>query len=589
MFRRIVLFLLVLAGLLALGPSCGGGGGGGGPKKEDITLGLTTQGGATSVDSGGSLVIRANVTNATNMEVTWSMTSSAGAASGGTLTPQSTDFALYEAPQLVLTAFTVTITATSVENSAKTASITLTVNARVVPPNSGRLSGRYAMLLQGFNVSDGGGVAAVGSFLADGYGGISSGSVDYFLGTNLAGATGLSGTYTIGNDDRGTINLSLGATPLTFAVALGRFDGGVAGQASITQTNPATSLPMAMGGSLWRQDPAAFTAAGISGPYAYVLNGWTGTGTREAVGGTVTAAGNGTFSEGWLDDMVFGASPVAGASWTGTCEAPTGAGRTVLAAPALAGTGGTAVLYQVRAGHLVALVYHPGTGRVLSGSLRAQAGPFGQGSLSGTCATLQTANYTQPGYGRMTISILALFTADGAGNLTATSIDQNYGANIGHSQGISYTYTVDTRGRAFIRTGSTLGGMWYLTGPNTALMLGFDAGASVGMILPQTGGPFSAASISGAYFATQAPGGSVYSTLGSGVGTSTGTGGLTETLDLNAAGAITTGKAVPGTVTVGANGVGAHTNGDIIYVISPTQFVTLETDTAYPVIRIFQK
>jgi hypothetical protein len=582
---RLLAMFLPLAGFI----SCGGGGGGGTPGSE-IAIGLTTQGSATTVESGGSLVIRANVTNADNMEVTWSMTASVDLSCCGGLTPQSTDFALYEAPSPVPAAFTVTITATSVQNTAKCASITLTVNAQIRLPGSDQLDGQYAFLMQGFNLSDGRGIAVVGSFQADGWGNIAGGTADYYLGPNLAGTANLAGSYTVGTDRRGTVNLGLGATTLHFAAALGRFSGGIATKAAILQTDTGNDTPWVLSGTLWSQDPAWLAPDRIVGPFAFLFNGWNGAGPRGAMGGTVNAGGNGTFTGGLLDTMTFGGTPVVDTPWTGSFPAPSSAGRSVLAAPVLTGATGTAVIYVADAGHLLALVYDPaGSGRVFSGGLWAQAGPFGLDSLNATCVTVQTANHAPAGYTSMTMSGLALFTADGAGNLAASSVDQDYAGNFTHWDGPQYTYTVTSNGQASILSGGVPGGKWYLTGPNRALMLGFDPGMSVGAILPQTGGPFSAASVNGTYFAIQQPGGALYSDNTSGVATATGDGTLARTLDLNTAGAVVTGSQATGSFAFTANGRAMDADNNVIYVISPDAFALLGTTTAYPVIQVFER
>ncbi len=576
--------------------SCGGGGGGGGAVANDIGVTLTTAGSATTVAPGATLTIKANVTNAANMDVTWSL---AGPSNGGTVTPTTTDFADYKAPSIVTAQFTVTVTATSVQNTAKSASVVLTVLAGNYPPTDKLLMGQYAFLLQGFtnNAGPGTGIATVGSFTADGYGHLTAGTTDYYFGPTLADyAPSLGGTYTIGTDHRGTLTLTVGTSTKTFAIALGKISNGVATKGSVTETAPSLDPSTILSGSMWLQDPTAFALNKISGPYAFVFNGWKASvsyGPREALGGTLTANGTGTFNGGTLNDKVLGNSAaVTTASWTGSYGAPsTSSGRTVLAAQALTGTSGTAVMYVVGAGQMIVLISDTSsTGRVFSGQMLAQTGPFSLASLNGSCVTYQTANYDQPGYETLNSAILAMFSADGAGTLSIASYDQALGGNFYHGNGgIQYTYTIDANGQATIYSApSIVGGKWYLTGPNTGLLLGFDIGVSVGMILPQSGGPFSAASISGSYFASQGPGGSLYSTDASGIATSTGNGALATTLDLNTAGAFLSAQQASTTFTVTSNGRAVDTNGNVIYIVSPTSFLMMNTTTWYPVIQIFE-
>ena len=94
----------------------------------------------------------------------------------------------------------------------------LTVTPRVCPANTSLLNGQYAILLQGFgnNAGSGAGIASVGSITADGCGAITGGIADVYFGPTAAGsALPVSGSYTIGTDHRGTINLTAGVTSKT--------------------------------------------------------------------------------------------------------------------------------------------------------------------------------------------------------------------------------------------------------------------------------------------------------------------------------------------------------------------------------------
>lgn len=584
------------AGVIFLFPPLAACGGGGDEVIEDIAVTLTTAGGATSVPSGGTLMIRANVTNATNTNVTWSLSGPNCPSNCGTIVPSSTDTATYTAPDDVIAMFTVTVIATSDEDTTKSGSVGLTVQSRVCPGMTSLLSGQYAFLLQGFDDSNRNGIATVGSFTADACGEVTEGSVDYYLGpgpTQSGSTTSLSGNYSIGDDHRGTLSFTLGENTVTFAIALGKISGGVASKGSLTESDPgASGIVTGLSGSMWLQDQTAFALTKIAGPFAFVFNGWNGSGPREAVGGTVTADGAGAFSGGLLDDNVFNGPLVTEVPWTGIYGAPSSRGRSVLTASVLTGSNGNAVIYVVNAGQLIVMISDASSGgRILSGNLIAQTGPFDLSSLIGNCVTYQTANYDQPGYEGLTFAALSLFTADGQGGLSGT-VDLNSGGNIGHPS-VQYTYAVDANGHASIYTvPSTVGGKWYLTGPNTGLMLGFDAGVSVGMILPQSVGPFAAASINGSYFASQAPGAAYGSTDMSGVATSAGNGTVATTMDSNYVGAVIIGQTSNGTYDFSPNGRALDEIGKkVIYVVDPDSFLTLDTNPAsfYPVIQISER
>jgi hypothetical protein len=524
----------------------------------------------------------------TNKDVTWSLSGPSCPASCGTISLTGWGAAEYAAPASVPATFTVTVTATSMEDTSKHDSVRLTVNPRACPPNASMLDGQYAFLVQGF--SPGGVVAAaIGSLTFDGCGVVTGGASDFFLGTYPAGTTtSLTGTYDIGNDRRGTVSVLSPGFSRTFAIAVGGVAGGVASRGALTDFS--TTGNALLSGEMWKQDPGAFTASRISGPYAFLLNGWTTTGARRGMGGTVQADGNGHLGLGFVDTAGVGRSPLSG-TWEGTVGAPSVNGRVAVSAVNLT-LYGSAVAYVVTAEHLLMLITGALDGAVVSGSFLAQHGTFEQGSLSGNGVAWQTANYTQQGYGTMTTSTLTLFTADGAGNLALTSVDQNDGGNLYTPTGIAYTYTVDTKGHATIWVSPGVsGGKWYLTGPNAGLMLGFDPGMSVGGVEPQAAGPFSAASLGGTWFVRQAPGASMASTIASGVATSPGSGTLSTTMDVNGVSGLQAGVTSAPTFTVGSNGRATEWNGLVIYVASPDRLLMMPmsgSDTA-SVVRILER
>lgn len=594
--RRAAGLLVVALGLLLAG--CSGGAGGGGVDTDPIRVTLASAGGATTVAAGGTLELLAFVENARTPGVSWSLTGTGCPAACGTLVAGSDPLvATYQAPAIVTTAFTVTVTATSTEDPTKGAALDLTVQARICPANAGLLAGQYAFLLQGFEQGSRIGVALIGSVSVDACGNVTGGTIDYFFGPALAGRLdAVTGQYTVGPDRRGTLSLGFGATTRHFAIALGRLSAGVAQEGSINATDSGGSPALVLSGSLWRQDPAAFVPGAVSGPYAFVLNGWRGAGPREAMGGSVVADGSGALGSGLLDRKAFGFAPVSDVAWSGSLGAPSAAGRAALTATALTGTG-TAVLYVVDAGHLLAMISDTtGSGRVYGGALRAQHGPFDTGSLSGPLVTYQTSNYDLGSFDRLTTSTLSLFQADGAGTLNMRAVDQEYGGSVISSAnpGLTYTYSVSTRGHATVIVNGADGGRWYLTGPNTALMLGFDTGVSVGAIEPQSGAPFTAATLAGTYFAAQAPGGSAYSMASSGVAVADGSGNLASTIDINLDALLVVVRTQSGPIAVAANGRITDAYANVIYAISPSRFVMLALDPAAPtfgssVVQVFQK
>jgi len=579
-------FAVCFAALLMA--ACGGGGGGGG---NDIGVELTAAGSATTVTPGAALTLKANVTNTSNnMDVTWTLSGPNCPSNCGTITRTSVDFADYKAPSPVRTAFQVTVTATSIEDPSKSGSYQLTVSACAA--NSGMLSGQYAFLLQGFEQTTGNGIAAVGSFNADGCGNIVSGATDYFLGTQPGASTFTGGTYDIGADQRGTIRVPIGTTPMNFAIALGKLSGGIAGKGALTEIDPAATGGPVFSGAIWQQDPTAFALSSLTNRFAYVLNGWSGSPVaRTGIGGTVSLDGAGHFTNGRQDKVVFNTAATTGQTWSATStNFSTSTGRMGLPTSAFASVNSADVVaYVVSAGHL--LVIGSGTsGQILSGEMLAQAGTFGLSSLNGNYVSYQTANQSLATTNSTMSTVLGVGSADGNGNLTF-SVDQNNGGSASQQAGITgWTYSVDSDGHATIMApGPIDGGRWYLTAQNTGLMLGFDAGLSIGAILPQASGAFSNASISGTYAATQARGAGAKSTNSSGVGVSSGNGAIATTMDVNSNGVFSTGQTASSTLNIGTNGRGTDNSGNPIYVVSPTRFLTMSNSTSYPTILDFEQ
>jgi len=165
--------------------------------------------------------------------------------------------------------FTVQVSDSETPAMTATASLSITVN------NLGPLSGNYSFELSGFSAS--GAVAVAGSFTADGLGNISNGVEDFNSTSGAPTNQTFTGTYTLGNDNRGTLTFtSLKGSP-TYAFAIdsngshGRmieFDSsGIRGSGQIEKRTVSTCV-----------------ANTLSGPYAYGLAG-------NAVSSTLTGAG----------------------------------------------------------------------------------------------------------------------------------------------------------------------------------------------------------------------------------------------------------------------------------------------------------
>jgi hypothetical protein len=188
------------------------------------------------------------------------------------------------------------------------------------------------------------------------------------------------------------------------------------------------------------------------------------------------------------------------------------------------------------------------------------------------------------------------FVSDGTGNATLNS-DENDGGTLNLQQSSPGTYAIDTEGQktgrvtvsSFTQFGTTQP-VLYLFGSNSAFVVGTDVKVTSGLLEPQSGSPFSDASVANIY-----AGGSISPVL-------TGVTNSVTDLIANGAGGITAAQYTSGpggpsgpnnltlSYTVDDTGRAVVTqNGNTygyLYVVSPTKFVLLPVGTA-PALNVF--
>ena len=187
-------------------------------------------------------------------------------------------------------AASVTLTATDSEGTPQTA--TLPTLVQVLYPstaNDAEFSGPYAFLFQGYDDAAAGvaayQTASVGSFTADGAGGLSTGELDANRQTsnptgNTVATQNVVGTYTVGVDGRGTLVLTplnaegTAATSSTYAIALKASVSPATAsvQVSMIESDNNQATGTRGSGTLYLQTPSAF-ANGLNGTYAFGLTG----------------------------------------------------------------------------------------------------------------------------------------------------------------------------------------------------------------------------------------------------------------------------------------------------------------------------
>jgi hypothetical protein len=183
------------------------------------------------------------------------------------------------------------------------------------PPPTGKfslanLNGTYAFVTNG-EVFTGGlsatPLARVGSFTADGKGGITGGVED----VNAAGTVNppvaiTGGSYTVNADGRGTLTFLLGQTSINFGITLTSTSDGL----MIDETSNSSQSSTGSGNFI-EQNTGSFLVSGVAGPYVFDFSGLDGNQTfpcpcPESFIGEFTA-NNGAISTAFFDDNDNGA------------------------------------------------------------------------------------------------------------------------------------------------------------------------------------------------------------------------------------------------------------------------------------------
>ncbi len=455
--------------------------------------------GVATVPTNGTQPFTATVSpSEANQAVSWGVSGTACSASScGTIDANGT----YTAPATLPDPPTVEVTATSVADSSKSGSATVSLFASTT--ENSKLNGQYAFQCSGADES--GFFAVAGTFTADGTGRITGGTVDISLPNGVFSDQGYdtASTYSINPLDGGQpnvgemiLNTAVGSPTDNFSLritlALSSLDAetGVASRGRLVVHNDGYG-PVTCPGLLAKQDPAAFSNSAIEGGYAFGFAG-SGPGGLTVANGRFTAS-NGSLSAGQIDINRPGVV-TENQSFAGSYSvAPDGRGTAALEDP------GEWLLefsfYVVSPDELFCMEGGPRSdssgGSAMSGlALRQSAAPFADSSLNGP-AVFHLTSRDQSGARVM----VGQQIFDGMGGVTG-SYDSNYGVENG---AIFHYYSVDSNGlgRGMIYD-DFYPYVFYLVSPGKAFVIS-QSGPEAGMIEPQTSGPFSDASISGEY------------------------------------------------------------------------------------------
>ena len=525
--------------------------------------------------------------------------------------------------------FTVKVTdSTTPTANTNTASLSITVNA-VSTCGSGSeslLTGQYAFVLKGFDSGTGAGEtqpepALVGGVLTfSGSGTISSGTLDQNL-YNTAGVLSLavsSGTYQVGSDHRACLSITTSQGTQHYRASLANISGGVASLAHLIDFDSAGPFTS---GEMKKQTTAAFGTGSsqVSGNYVFGVSSIDNTTQCNTAGayckfgavgvfnlsaGSVTG-GEVDFNEGGqLDNNSantnFPASPISiNSGGVYTVSSTTGRG-TLVFKPSVAPNNVTTVMYVVSASEVLILGSDDQTQNSLfAGELLQQStSSFSANPLSGAYVGYQSGLSTNVvGAGRVT---LILLTASGTG-ISGTQI-RNDGGSFQDKAITGLTYSVTSSGRMTVAGGGTGSPIFYLMSASEAFFLGGDNHTETGVFQSQTGGPFIGTTLSGSYaFGNIDP---VDSSKNDSSGIAAfASPNLDVTEDDNGSGSQTVGGTQSFTYSVDSTGLisipssgssctisaSSTTCQTLLYIISPTKVVILDTGSSSPTAPIGDK
>jgi hypothetical protein len=499
-----------------------------------------------------------------------------------------------------------TITATDSEPTPQTAPLPLVLLVVYpITPNDNLLQGPYAFLFQGYDDVVAGVLAyqtaTVGSFTADGMGALTAGELDSNHQSSTASGNTvptsiLLGTYTIGDDDRGSLTISTfaadgtvsGTTTYAIAVKAPVSPATVSTQGSLIESDNDQLVGTRGSGTFLAQTATAFNT-GVSGSYAFGLSGDTPcllACTANLSGGPVATVGQFNASSGVIatgtSDTNITSSNYASAALTGSYGATDANGRVQLTltnntVPSAAYPSDFAA-YVVNGNQMFVMSTDEHSSYILlAGSATLQnTTTFSNASLNGGYVGYENAP-TNPGIvGALLENVLNLSTAtifrgtaSGNGSCDTTNVDQGgltglingltglgSGNNILNALLGTYATTgtgpcpVALNGRAVLNypvpdslltivlellgipPNAPPARVAYLSSPNTGYFL--ETGyAGLGQIEQQTGSPFKKATLKGTFVYGTAPASSLASLNGSGIFTADGNGHATSTFDEN--------------------------------------------------------
>ena len=386
----------------------------------------------------------------------------------------------------------------------------------------------------------------------------------------------VSGTYFIAANDLNTLTIQ---GPL-FGAATFAFGLDSTGNGRIIEYDDTTGQGSRGSGALRKQDPTAFSLSKLNGGYVFGMTGVDNSAFRFTDVGVFTLS-NGNITNGACDINDGGTFQTC--TFTGSLPAiGTQTGRAVSTIQSTNGTSHQAV-YVVTASEMVMeqIDSVPGTQTpLIVGSVLHQSGTFNNGTLNGLSVLYYQDIHASDGADQ-SIGMIINFNGSGGGNLIAG--DEDLAGVITQIQPGPASYTVTANG-AVTFAGGNGPPVGFLVGPNRGFVVGTSSNSIFGIMEPQTGAPFSTASMSGTYAGGTLAPMDYHNAHGELVtGPADGLGTFTVQSDSSGPGGISQQSGEPVTYAIASNGRGtALTQGDqfpsVIYMISPTRWIVLLTN-----------
>jgi len=579
------------------------------------SIAVTLSPAPSSLQVGGGAAFTAFVSNdSANAGVTWGVT--CGSSGCGSLSAASTASGAatdFTAPATVPTGNTVTVTATSVTDSTKSASAIVTVTS----PITTLADGTYVFSLAGQNTDNGGSPYFVAGAFAVASGTVTGGEQDYadYYALTLENAITGGSVTTIAD---GNLQITLNTDDTTGFV-------GVAGTETLNATLVSATRALiaevdSSGGATGTLDLQTSTAAPAGG-YAFFVTGLDYNACPASFGGVLNVDGSGTISgTGSVfdqNDCGSGTSTQGEPVDASTVSGPDSYGRVELSlALTTSGVGGIGLVGYVRdATHLSLVENSNDPNDVFFGTTGGTA--FGQGANTGTFNTASVAGSSFV-FGVLGadesfyFEVAGVLTTNSDGTTLSGTLNFNDLTGTGSQAPIAITgtYAVDATGRVTLSNltdgvNFNVNAQLYLDGNGKGAVVTMDPNdVLAGLAYQQTGGgSFGATSLFGTYELT-ARGIDVnylYELDAIGSVTADGVGVLTGVADLNPVfGTLTMDVALAGTFTADGSGVfsdgmtgldvATASNADTFtyYVIDTTRAVAIETDPNQMTLGYFQ-